>query len=54
MPQYIKEQGFVDLSSLPQSDERFRPDQLHQFIRSFDTAKETTIMVDGRVNYLAG
>lgn len=46
--QYIKVQGFGDLSLLLWSDERFRPDQLYQFTRNFDTKEEAT-MVDGRV-----
>lgn len=46
--QYTKDQGFIDLVSLPWSDECFRPDQLYQFIKNFDAAKETT-MVDGHV-----
>lgn len=45
--QYIRDQGFPDLSFLLWSEERLKPDQLYQFIRNFNAVREAT-RVGGR------
>lgn len=46
--QYPQDQGFIDIASLPWSDESFHLDLLYLYIKNFDAAKKATI-VDSRI-----